>query len=373
MTSLSAALGPWGVTPSPWLSTVRALTVYGLIIVLDTACVRSSPSEVRDVSQTTAASEVPAPGPLRLSGTVEALRSRSVTVPRLQGTVTPMIITRLVAAGTRVESGDVLVEFDRQEQQRLAFDRRAEVVDLDGQIGKKQAEQTAVEAKDQTELTAAQNDVARGKLEMQKNPLLSRVEAEKNTLALEQATAKLEQLRTTYELKRKAAAADLRILEIRRERAETARQHAERNAELMEIRAPFAGLVVIKTMYRGGTGFVEIIEGDEVRPGSAIIDIVDTSVMQVRARVNQADASLVQSGQPATVRLDGFPALTFHGRVELVAPLAATSGLSQAVRTLTAIVSIVESHEQLLPDLTASVEIDPGPTRPAAATGERRR
>lgn len=280
-----------------------------------------------------------------------------------------MIITRLVAGGTRVEPGDLLVEFDRQEQQRLALDKRAEAVDLDGQIGKKQAEQSAAEAKDQTELTEGQNDVARAKLEMQKNPLISRVDAEKNTLSLEQATAKLDQLRATYELKRKAAAADLRILEIRRERAETARQQAERNAQLMEIRAPFAGLVVIKTMYRGGTGFVEILEGDEVRPGSAIIDIVDTSVMQVRARVNQADANLVEPGQTATIRLDGFPALQFHGRVELVTPLAVTSGLSQTVRTLSAIVSIKESHEQLLPDLTASVEIHPGPMPQAAASG----
>jgi multidrug resistance efflux pump len=312
-------------------------------------------------------------GPLRLSGTVEALRSQAVTVPRLQGTVTPMIITRLVAGGTRVEPGDLLVEFDRQEQQRLALDKRAEAVDLDGQIGKKQAEQSAAEAKDQTELTEAQNDMSRARLEMQKNPLISRVDAEKNTLSLEQATAKLEQLRTTFELKRKAAAADLRILQIRRDRAETARQQAERNAQLMEIRAPFAGLVVIKTMYRGGTGFVEILEGDEVRPGSAIIDIVDTSVMQVRARVNQADASLVQPGQPATIRLDGFPALQFHGRVELVTPLAVTSGLSQTVRTLTAIVSVQESHEQLLPDLTASVEVHPGPMPQAAASGQGRR
>ncbi|HEX7778797.1 MAG TPA: hypothetical protein VF424_06145, partial [Vicinamibacterales bacterium] len=101
-------------------------------------------------------------------------------MPRLQGTVTPMIITRLVSAGSRVEPGDLLVEFDRQEQERLAFDRRAEVVDLDGQIGKKRAEQSAAEAKDRTELVAAENDVSRARLEMQKNSLLSRVEAEKN-------------------------------------------------------------------------------------------------------------------------------------------------------------------------------------------------
>jgi multidrug resistance efflux pump len=350
------------------------MLIYGLGLSLGTACAQPSGAPAaRDPARTPVPAEATTTGPLRLTGTVEALRSQAVTVPRLQGTVTPMIITRLVAGGTRVEPGDLLVEFDRQEQQRLALERRAEVVDLDGQIGKKQADQSAAEAKDQTELTAAQNDVARAKLEMQKNPLIARVEAEKNTLSLEQATAKLEQLRTTYQLKRKAAAADLRVLEIRRERAETARQYAERNAELMEIRAPFAGLVVIKTMYRGGTGFVEILEGDEVRPGSAIIDIVDTSAMQIRARVNQADVSLVQAGHPTTIRLDGFPALQFHGRVELVMPLATTSGLSQAVRTLTAIVSIKESHEQLLPDLTASVEVHPGPTPQPVASGERRR
>ena len=94
--------------------------------------------------------------------------------------------------------------------------------------------------------------------------------------------------------------------------------------------------------------------------------------MQVRARVNQADAGLVRPGQPASIRLDGFPALEFHGRVELVAPLAATSGLSQTVRTLAAVVSIQESHDQLLPDLTASVEILPNPAT-AAAAAERKR
>jgi multidrug resistance efflux pump len=352
---------------------IHVLVASGLIASLAGACTR--PAESSRAPEAPAPSAAAAPvsvGPLRLTGTVEALRSRAVTVPRLQGTVTPMIITRLVPPGTRVEEGDLLVQFDRQEQQRLAFERRAEVVDLDGQIGKKRSEQTAAEAKDQTELTAAENDVARAKLDMQKNPLVSRVEAEKNALSLEQATAKLAQLRTTYDLKRKAAAADLKILEIRRDRAETARQHAERNSSLMEIRAPFAGLVVIKTMYRGGTGFVEIIEGDEVRPGAAIIDIVDTSVMQVRARVNQADANLVQAGQPATIRLDGFPALEFHGRVEQVAPLATTSSLSLAVRSLTAVVSIKESHEQLLPDLTASVEITPGPAPPSTANADRK-
>ena len=65
------------------------------------------------------------------------------------------------------------------------------------------------------------------------------------------------------------------------------------------------------------------------------------------------------AGQPAKVRLDGFPELLFNGRVELVTPLAMPSEMSQTVRTFTAVIAIEGTHEQLLPDLTASVEILP--------------
>jgi len=303
---------------------------------------------------------------LRLTGTVEAVQLRTVSVPRLLGPQTPLLIIGLVPAGTRVKQGDLLVQFDPQQQERNALDRRAEVVNLDGQIEKKRAEQAANEAKDKTELTAAENDVARARLEVRTNELLPRNDAEKNTLGLEQATARLDQLSITYDLKRKAAAAELSILEIQRERAERAFQYATENAALMQSRAPFGGLVVVKRTFRNGT-FVEVAEGDEVRPNTPIVDIVDTSVMRVRVRLNQADALEVRAGQHATIGLDGFPDLKFDGLVAQVAPLAARSQLSNTVRSFAAIVSINGSHPQLLPDLTASVDILIDKT-PAVAT-----
>jgi multidrug resistance efflux pump len=218
-------------------------------------------------------------------------------------------------------------------------------------------------------LVAAENDIQRARLAASTNDLIAKVAAEKNTLTLEQSIARLAQLKETYDLRRVAAAADLRILQIRRERAERAMHYAEGNATLMQIRAPFPGLVVVKTTWRPGReGQVEIMEGDEVRPGLPVIDIVDTSAMQVRARVNQADVEVVRPGSPATVRLDGFPELSFKGKVEVVTPLAIT-GISQTVRTFVAIVSIEGTHPQLLPDLTASVEVTPAPGAGSSAKG----
>jgi multidrug resistance efflux pump len=299
------------------------------------------------------------PSTLRLSGTVEAVRTRTVMVPRLAGqTLSNLVITHLVAPGASVKTGELLVEFDRQEQRRIAFDRQAELADLAEQIGRKRAEQAAVRSKDETELKQSENDVARAKLEMRKNEMLPRVEAEKNSLALQQAEARFTQLRTTFGLKRTAAAADLRILEIRSERSQRALKYAEQNAQLMEVRAPFEGMVVIKTTFRN-SGMVEIVQGDEVRPGTALIDIVDTSAMQVRARVNQSDIGGLAPGQPAIVRLDGFPELTFKGTVKAVGPLGASGRYTSTVRSFTAMIAIEGTHPQLLPDLTASVEVTP--------------
>lgn len=313
-----------------------------------------------------AAAQAPAaalPGPaasdhqIRLTGTVEAVRASTVIVPRLAGqSVNTLTITHLAAAGSSVKVGDVLVEFDPQEQQRIASDRLAEVVDLDGQIQKKKSDQAIAKSRDDTELTAAEHDVERTRLATLNNRFLPRIDAETNDLANEQARAKFDQLKKTYDLKRKAEVADLKILEIRRARSDRAREYAEGNSTLMTVKATFAGIVVIKSTFKG-SGLADVQEGDQVRPGLPILDIVDPTSMQVRARVNQADIGMVAPGQAATIRLDAYPDLKFDGSVQLVAPLAVTSSLTAKVRTFTALVAIRGSSPQLMPDLTASVDL----------------
>ena len=149
----------------------------------------SGPAAPNSGASTAASAAPEGAGSIRFTGLLEAVRSRTITVPRLAGTVTPMIITFLSRPGTRVKNGDRVLAFDQQEQQRLANDKRAEVVDLESQIDRKKAEQAAAEAKDQTGIIAAENDVERAKLAVATNDLLARVAAEKNSLTLEQNIA----------------------------------------------------------------------------------------------------------------------------------------------------------------------------------------
>lgn len=296
---------------------------------------------------------------LRLHGTTAAVESFPITVPRMAGQPGggQLIITRMATAGSRVERGDLLVEFDRQNQVRNALDRRAEYLDLEEQIKKKIAEQAAAQAKDETDLTQARNDLEKARLETRKNEVISKIDAEKNNQRLEEAEAKLKQLEQSRELKQSAYRADLRILEIRRDRARNAMKYAEGNAEKMAIKSPIDGLVVLGLIWKNNTQ-AEVTEGDEVRPGQPILQVVNPKSMEVRARVNQADMPFLKVGQKAEFRLDAFPNLIFTGKLERVAAMGVPSGMNEYVRNFAAVFSIDGEDARLLPDLAAAVDAE---------------
>jgi multidrug resistance efflux pump len=295
---------------------------------------------------------------VRLSGTVEAVQSTTVAAPRLSGpSSNSLVVMKLVRGGTRVRPGDLLVEFDRQDQLKNALDRRAELTDLEQQIRKKEAEGRAARAKDDSEIQQAQSALSRAELEMIKNPMIAKIQAEKNEQALEEAGARLKQLKTTYDLKRLAADADLRVLQIRRSKAESAMRQAESNATRMEIHSPIEGLAVIRTVWKT-SAMSEIQEGEEVRAGVPVVDIVNPAKMRVRTRVNQADINGLRVDQPVKVGLDAYPDLFFGGRVAQISPIAVTSTLNPKVRNFVVLIDVSGSHANLMPDLTASLDVE---------------
>src|SRR5258706_7912125 len=108
----------------------------------------------------------------------------------------------------------------------------------------------------------------------------------------------------------------------------------------MRIQSPLAGLVVLKTIWKSGS-MGEVQQGEEVRPGMPILEVVDPSAMRVRARVNQADIPRIRVGQEVRITLDSYPSQPFNGRLEQLSPIGATSGMSNRVRTFVATFSIV--------------------------------
>jgi len=297
---------------------------------------------------------------VRVHGIVEAVESHTIAAPRLSGQgLNTLIITRLVKNGSAVHQGDVLVEFDRQAQLKNVLDKEAEYKGLVAQISKKEAEQAAALAADETELKKAEDALKTAELEVKKNEIVSRIDAEKNLENLEQAKATFQQLSQTFALKRQAAKAELRILEIQRDRALTAMKWAQANTQKMLVRASMDGVAVINSMWKGGS-MSDVQEGDEVRAGFPFMQVVNPARMHVRARVNQADIEQLRHGQSVHIGLDAYPELSFAGKIESIAAVAQTSAFSGKTRNLIVIFSINGTDPKLLPDLSAAVDIEVG-------------
>src|SRR5262249_13142691 len=156
-------------------------------------------------------------------------------------------------------------------------------------------------------------------------------DAEKAQESLEEAKATLQQLRETFDLKRKAALAGIEILEIQCNRAKQVMEHAHADSDLLQIHSPLDGIVVLNTIFHEN-GMREVQEGNQLDPGVTFLQVIDPSSMQVRALVNQEDFLSLRVGQPGKVHLDAYPELVFSGRVEEIAPIARI-GLSTKLRT----------------------------------------
>ena len=134
-------------------------------------------------------------------------------------------------------------------------------------------------------------------------------------------------MKQTFELKRKAAQASIRILEIQRDRTRETMLHAQANSALMEIHSPIDGIVVFNTIWKQGN-MGEVQEGDQVRPGVPFMQVVDPSMMEVQVPVNQEDLLSLKIGQKAQVHLDAYSDLVFPGQLESIDPMGTPGDFS---------------------------------------------
>jgi RND family efflux transporter MFP subunit len=297
---------------------------------------------------------------LRLNGTTQSARSYVALTPILEGAqINTLVITNLIAAGAHVKKDDILVEFDPQIQVKDFLDKQNTFVSTTAQVAQKKADEEIAKAKDESALKQAEDDLSRAQLEVQRNEIVSKIDAEKNEEALEEAKATLAQLRETYEHKRASAAAGIHILELQRDRAQEAMRYAQGNSSRMTVRSPMEGVAVFNILWLGGR-MRTVQLGDSMRPGMPVLQVVDPSRMEVRANVNQVDLSRLSIGQRAQIRLDAYPALVLPGVLEELSPLGHGGQFSDTIRTFQARLQIPGEDPRLLPDLSAAIDFDLG-------------
>jgi len=306
---------------------------------------------VKPASQPAARHEV------RLTGTVQAVHYFTVQTPQIGGQGGRVTLTKIIANGVRVKTGDILAEFDRTQEVDNARDAKAKFDDLSHQVEQRQAQNRADAAKRASDLQSAEADLAKAEIELRKGPLLSEIDRLKNEVKAEAARGHVTSLKKSSAFHDQADAAAVHILELQRDRQKVGLDRALSNAEKLQIHAPLDGMVALESVWRNGS-MGKAQEGDALWPGQPLIRLFDPSEMEVRAQVGEPDDLALAPDCRAIVRLDAYPDLTFEAHMVSASPVA-SSALGSPIKTFSARFRLDKSDPHLLPDLSAAVVLQP--------------
>jgi multidrug resistance efflux pump len=296
------------------------------------------------------------------TGELRAARSAQMIAPPIGGNLQ---VVELAQSGDWVSAGDTVVEFDPAEQNFNLEQARFDLDQAEQNIAKAQAENAVQAAEDELALVHARFEVRRAELNASGNELVSAVDAKKNLLLVEEAKQQLAQLEQDVQRHRESSGAAVAVLREKRNKADLSVQVAQRNIDTLRIRAPFDGFVMLRenTNAFGGPLFFgmaipEFRAGDSVFSGQTLADVVDTSHIEVSAKVPEVDRANINAGQPIDVAVDAVPGLSLHGSVRAVSNVASRSPfMNDVVRQFDVLFDVTDRSNRIRPGFTTQIAI----------------
>jgi multidrug efflux pump subunit AcrA (membrane-fusion protein) len=296
---------------------------------------------------------------MRLTGVTSARDFVNIVAPQLRGpeTGSALVLLKLVKPGAFVKKGELIAEIDGQSTADHVDDVADYIRQADADINKRKSEQQIELETLQQTLRQAKSDMEKARLDAKTTPLLTDIERELLQLNAEQTAARYQGLLKTVADQKAAYAAEIRILELTKERQTRHHDRHAKDLRTFTIYAPMNGLAVMQQIWRGGE-YGQVQEGDQIGVGQLFMKVVNPNSMQVEAKANQAVSSELRIGQKVKVHLDAFPGLELPGHVYSIGALASANfGQSPYVRNVPVNILVDQSDPKLIPDLSASGDV----------------
>jgi len=184
-------------------------------------------------------------------------------------------------------------------------------------------------SEDEVLLLTARFNVRRAELDARANELVGALLARQNVLLLDEARARLAAVQKEVLSHRDTSRASTAMIRERRTKAQVAVAVARRNIDNLRLRAPFDGIVSIRQNFNayggivfGGTTMPDFRAGDTAGGGTLLAELIDTSRVEVTAKLAEQDRANVAPGQSVEIRVDASPDLTLTGTVRSVSSVA---------------------------------------------------
>ena len=321
--------------------------------------VRSDDVPTATVKRGTMTIEVHATGELNANTTV------MLSAPPVGGDA--LQITRLAQTGDRVNKGDVVAEFDPSEQNYKLEQSRSELMQADEEIIKAKSDADVQASQDKLDLLKDRYNVRRAELDVEKNELVSKIDGQKNDLALEQAKRVLAQLEKDIESHHASGEAGIYLAQEKHNKAQLAMDQARQNLEHMRVVSTMNGLVSIQKNVNASGGFFftgmtlpDYRPGDTVQAGSAIVQVLDPAGMNLVSKVPEDQHDNIRNGQQVKVKFIAIPGKVFDGTVKTVGGMTRGFffGSEGNSHTFDVTIELTANDPRLRPGLTADITFE---------------
>ena len=295
------------------------------------------------------------------TGELEAKNSLMLSAPPVAGA--SLRITYLAHTGTAVKKGDVIIKFDPSEQHYILEQSRSELQQAEQDIVKAKSDAAVQKAQDDVALLKARYSVRQAELEVQKNELVSAIDAQKNKLALDQSRRVLAELEQDIQSHATTGQTGVDLAQEKWNKAKLSMDVAQQNITKMTVTAPADGLISIEKntaceICFSGMSFSDFHEGDQVQPGTMIARMLVSTEMQVNAKVSELERANIAVGQPAEIEFDALPGRTFHGTVKSAGAMVQRTFFGgDTSNKFDVAIQLSDGEASLRPGLTAQVVI----------------
>jgi HlyD family secretion protein len=299
---------------------------------------------------------------LEVRGEIRPVRSVVLTAPSSGGS--DLQIINIAANGAAVKTGDVVIQFDTTAPQRLLDQRRSDLQTATSEVAKVQAEaRRKIQAAEAT-LTELRSFASRARLDLGRRELVSPVDAEKLELALSDAEQKVNAQVAKLEGEKRASAADLAIVQQKRDKAAFDVADTERIIASLSTKSPSDGQISLMPNFRNAQfsrTAPEFKRGDRAWFGAAIAELPDLSSVRMSCRVDEADRARVPLDAKVRVRVDAIPDRELPGTIAQISIVAKPDFSSfPPTRNFDVTVGLTETDQRIRSGMsaTAIIELD---------------
>jgi HlyD family secretion protein len=292
---------------------------------------------------------------IQFRGELKAMKSVTLSAPSDAGNLQ---ILKLATDGTRLNQGDMVIEFDPSKtQQDLAQDQSI-LKSSQAEIDQARAQGRLTEEADATAVMKAKYDVEVAKLDASKSEIISKIEGAEANLKVADAEQALREAQTTLASDRAMNEATIESKKSASNKAGYDAERAEHALASMTLKAPSSGAISLLPIWHDGA-VAPFKPGDRAWPGAPIAELPDATSLRIMARVDETERGRLALMQPATVQLDAIADRQFTGKLARIGTIASSdfSAGWPIPRNFDLEIALDQLDQRLKPGMTVQVTV----------------